>query len=54
MKVIDTKLDGVKIIEPKVFGDNRGYFMESYNKERFTEFGLDYTFIQDNHSLQKK
>lgn len=54
MKVIDTKLDGLKIIEPKVFGDNRGYFMESYNKERFTEFGLDYTFIQDNHSLSKE
>ncbi len=54
MKVIDTKLDGVKIIEPKVFGDRRGYFMESYNKERFSECGLDYTFIQDNQSLSKE
>jgi len=54
MKVIDTKLEGVKIIEPKVFGDNRGYFMESYNKERFNECGINYTFIQDNQSLSKE
>ncbi|MFT4412571.1 dTDP-4-dehydrorhamnose 3,5-epimerase [Fredinandcohnia humi] len=51
MKVIDTKLDGVKIIEPSVFQDNRGFFMESFNHQRFAEHGLNYNFIQDNHSL---
>ncbi|WP_270180238.1 dTDP-4-dehydrorhamnose 3,5-epimerase [Alkalihalobacillus sp. CinArs1] len=54
MKVIDTKLSGVKIIEPDVFGDDRGYFLESYNQETFLEHGLDYTFVQDNHSLSKE
>lgn len=44
-------LNGVKVIEPKVFCDNRGWFYESYNKQRFAEMGLDMEFIQDNHSL---
>ncbi|MGP4106325.1 dTDP-4-dehydrorhamnose 3,5-epimerase [Virgibacillus sp. L01] len=51
MKLIDTKLDGVKVIEPKVFKDNRGFFMESFNFKRFEELGLEFDFIQDNHSL---
>ncbi|SDQ10015.1 dTDP-4-dehydrorhamnose 3,5-epimerase [Virgibacillus salinus] len=51
MKLIDTKLDGVKIIEPKVFKDNRGFFMESFNFKKFAELGLKFDFIQDNHSL---
>lgn len=51
MKLIDTKLDGVKIIEPKVFKDNRGFFMESFNFKKFAELGLEFDFIQDNHSL---
>lgn len=51
MKLIDTKLDGVKIIEPKVFKDNRGFFMESFNLKKFAELGLEFDFIQDNHSL---
>jgi dTDP-4-dehydrorhamnose 3,5-epimerase len=51
MNIIKTKLDGVLIIEPAVFGDHRGYFMESYNKKRFVEQGIDYDFIQDNQSL---
>lgn len=51
MKLIDTKLDGVKIIEPKVFKDNRGFFMESFNFKKFEELGLEFDFIQDNHSL---
>ncbi|MBP1949037.1 dTDP-4-dehydrorhamnose 3,5-epimerase [Virgibacillus litoralis] len=51
MNVIDTKLHGVKIIEPVVFQDNRGFFMESYNLDRFKEHGLNFDFIQDNHSL---
>lgn len=49
-----TKIDGVYIVEPKVFGDNRGYFMESYNKEHFAEAGLNMTFVQDNESKSTK
>ncbi|WP_315067186.1 dTDP-4-dehydrorhamnose 3,5-epimerase [uncultured Clostridium sp.] len=49
-----TKIDGVYIIEPKVLGDNRGYFMESYNKEQFDEAGLNMTFVQDNESKSSK
>jgi dTDP-4-dehydrorhamnose 3,5-epimerase len=49
-----TKIDGVYIIEPKVFGDNRGYFMETYNKEDFVEAGLNMTFVQDNESKSSK
>lgn len=54
MKVIETKLEGVKIIEPSVYSDNRGYFMESYNKERFKENGIDCSFIQDNQSMSNE
>ena len=51
MKVIKTNIDGVLIIEPTVFGDSRGYFFESYNKQRFNEAtGLDIDFVQDNQS----
>jgi len=51
MKVISTKLQGVQIIDPAVHGDNRGFFMESYNSAVFHEYNMDYTFVQDNHSL---
>jgi dTDP-4-dehydrorhamnose 3,5-epimerase len=51
MKVIKTKLDGVLIIEPTVFEDHRGFFMESYNQQKYKEIGLDINFVQDNHSL---
>lgn len=51
MNIIPTKLEEVKIIEPAVFGDNRGFFMESYNEKRFKENGIDVLFVQDNHSL---
>lgn len=51
---IKTKLEGVYIIEPKVFGDNRGYFMEIYNKKQFEEAGLNMTFVQDNESKSTK
>lgn len=50
MKITKTKLDGVFIIEPDVFGDNRGFFMESWNKKKMEEAGLFYDFVQDNHS----
>lgn len=51
---IETKIKGVYIIEPKVFGDNRGYFMETYNKEQFDAAGLTMTFVQDNESKSSK
>ena len=44
-------LSSVKVIEPVIFQDNRGWFYESYNKQAFTNLGLDMEFIQDNHSL---
>ncbi len=51
MKVTDTKLTDVKIVEMDVFGDQRGFFTESYSKAKFAEHGLKYDFVQDNHSL---
>ena len=50
MNFIKTDLEGVYIVEPKVFGDHRGFFMESYSKEAFAKAGLHYDFVQDNHS----
>lgn len=50
MKVSKTKLDGVVILEPEVFGDNRGFFMESWSKRKMEAVGLHYDFVQDNHS----
>lgn len=50
MKVTKTKLEGVVIIEPDVFGDHRGFFMESWSKRKMEEAGLFYDFVQDNHS----
>lgn len=53
-KFIETDIKDVYIIEPKVYGDNRGYFMETYKEESFKEAGLNYTFVQDNESRSKK
>ena len=50
----ETKIKDVYVIEPKVFGDNRGYFMETYKKEDFDNAGLNYNFVQDNQSKSKK
>lgn len=51
MKVLETSIPDVKIIEPDVFGDSRGFFMESFNRKRFAEqTGVDPDFVQDNHS----
>ena len=49
--VKETKLQDVKLITPAVFGDNRGFFTESYSDRDFKEAGIDFDFIQDNHSL---
>ena len=51
MELIKTKLDGVLIIKPQVFGDNRGYFMETWSKSAFERAGLSYDFVQDNQSF---
>ena len=55
MKVIKTAIDGVLILEPKVFGDERGFFMESFNQKVFDEaVGEHLQFVQDNHSRSAK
>ncbi len=55
MKVIETAIPGLLILEPKVFGDARGFFMESYNAKAFLDAtGLDVNFVQDNHSRSGK
>ncbi len=55
MKASATKIPDVLIIEPKVFGDDRGFFFESFNQKAFNEAtGLDVTFVQDNHSKSAK
>ena len=50
MKISTTHLSGVMLIEPKVFGDERGFFLETYQSQRFAEAGLPTDFVQDNHS----
>jgi dTDP-4-dehydrorhamnose 3,5-epimerase len=54
MKVTTCDLQGLLIIEPDVFGDNRGYFMESWNRQRYREAGIDRDFVQDNFSLSRR
>jgi len=54
MKIIETALPGVLIIEPRVFGDARGFFMETWNAQAFRKAGLDVQFVQDNHSRSQK
>ena len=51
MKKIETRLPGVYILEPQVFGDQRGYFMETYSTRAFAELGITNTFVQDNQSF---
>lgn len=54
MKLILTPIKDLVVIEPRVFGDERGYFYEAYNKNTFHELGLDYDFVQDNQSFSRK
>lgn len=54
MNIIPTELQDVLIIEPKVFGDPRGYFLESWNRRRYAEAGLDVDFVQDNLSFSQR
>jgi len=53
-KVIETPIKGLLIIETKVFKDNRGFFIESYNLRDFASLGINVNFVQDNHSMSKK
>ena len=54
MKILPTRIPEVLIIEPQVFGDQRGFFMETWNRNKFKEAGLDFDFVQDNHSSSVK
>ena len=54
MKLIETALPGVLIIEPKVFGDARGFFIETFQVERYREIGITQPFVQDNHSRSQR
>ncbi|MGC9194696.1 MAG: dTDP-4-dehydrorhamnose 3,5-epimerase [Syntrophobacteraceae bacterium] len=54
MKLTTTKLEGVVILEPRVFADERGFFWESYNAKTLSSLGIDVVFVQDNHSMSRK
>ncbi len=54
MKVTETGIEGLKVIEPDVFHDDRGYFVETYNAERYLAHGITQTFVQDNESMSQK
>src|SRR4051794_25960739 len=54
MKVTATAIPDVKIVEPKVFGDDRGFFFESWNARALAEAGIDAPFVQDNHSRSRR
>lgn len=54
MNIIKTKIEGVLVIEPDVFGDDRGWFSESYNKKKLSDLGLNIDFVQDNHSMSSQ
>lgn len=50
MELIPTVIEGLIVIQPRVFGDDRGFFLESWNRKTFAQLGLDLDFVQDNHS----
>src|ERR1700753_4181956 len=54
MKVTETNINGLLVIEPRIFNDDRGYFYESYNKTKLAEAGIDVDFVQDNQSFSQK
>jgi dTDP-4-dehydrorhamnose 3,5-epimerase len=54
MNVIPCEIEGLRIIEPKVFGDERGFFLETWNRQRYHAAGLDFDFVQDNVSLSRR
>jgi dTDP-4-dehydrorhamnose 3,5-epimerase len=54
MEIIDTKIKDVKLIKPKIYGDSRGFFLETYHKDQYKKAGISDHFVQDNHSRSKK
>lgn len=54
MEVIETSLPGVLLIEPKCFGDSRGFFLETFSTQRYSDAGIKESFVQDNHSRSQK
>jgi dTDP-4-dehydrorhamnose 3,5-epimerase len=54
MNIVKTNLPDVLLLEPRVFGDARGFFLESWNRQTFSDLGLDLDFVQDNHSRSSK
>lgn len=54
MNISTIKIEGLKIIEPRIFPDDRGYFYESYSEKKYREVGIDATFVQDNQSFSQK
>ena len=54
IKVTHCEIEGLLVIEPTVFGDSRGYFMETYNQNDMHEAGLDMVFVQDNQSMSRR
>ena len=53
MKITETEFPGLRIVEPKIFGDQRGYFFEYWNKEKYAEAGIPADFVQDNESMSR-
>jgi dTDP-4-dehydrorhamnose 3,5-epimerase len=54
LKLVETSLPGVVLLEPRIFGDARGFFLESWNKRTFTDLGIEVEFVQDNHSKSQQ
>ena len=54
MQLIETPIDGLLEIQPKIFGDRRGFFLETWQKQRYEEVGIRYEFVQDNRSYSSK
>jgi dTDP-4-dehydrorhamnose 3,5-epimerase len=54
MKASSTSVAGVLLLEPRVFADERGFFLESYNQQKMADFGIDGRFVQDNHSCSTR
>lgn len=54
MEIVETTLPGVLLVKPRVFADNRGFFLETYRASRYREAGIDCDFVQDNHSLSTR
>ncbi|MFN3873946.1 MAG: dTDP-4-dehydrorhamnose 3,5-epimerase family protein, partial [Ignavibacterium sp.] len=54
MEILKTPIEGLLVIKPKVYGDSRGYFLESFRLSKFREHGIDFNFVQDNISKSRK